>query len=51
MTTRGVKEVGTKQIANFIHQAIIAKDDEAKLATLCEEVKEFCKEYPVPSID
>jgi glycine/serine hydroxymethyltransferase len=50
MTTRGVKESWTKHIASFIHQAILAKDDEAKLASLCEEVKAFCSDYPVPSI-
>ena len=50
MTTRGVKEEGTKQIVAFIHQAILAKDDEAKLASLREEVKAFCSQYPVPSI-
>jgi glycine hydroxymethyltransferase len=50
MTTRGVKENGTKKIASFIHQAILARDDEAKLAQLRGEVKEFCTTYPVPSI-
>jgi glycine hydroxymethyltransferase len=50
MTTRGVKEEGTKKIASFIHQAILSRDDEAKLAQLKNEVKEFCLEYPVPSI-
>jgi glycine hydroxymethyltransferase len=50
MTTRGVKEEGTKTIASFIHQAILAKDDEERLAQLRNEVKEFCKSYPVPSI-
>jgi glycine/serine hydroxymethyltransferase len=51
MTTRGVKEEGTKQIATFIHQAIEAREDEAKLASLREEVKAFCTHYPVPSIN
>ncbi|GHV21212.1 hypothetical protein FACS189428_1240 [Clostridia bacterium] len=50
MTTRGVKEDGTKKIASFIHQAILAKDDEEKLLQLRKEVKEFCKAYPVPGI-
>lgn len=50
MTTRGVKEDGTKKIASFIHQAIVARDDEEKLSQLREEVKEFCSNYPVPSI-
>ena len=51
MTTRGVKEEGTKIIASFIHQAILAREDEEKLASLREEVKGFCSHYPVPSID
>jgi glycine hydroxymethyltransferase len=50
MTTRGVKEAGTKQIAMFIHQAIEAREEEAKLASLHEEVKAFCSHYPVPSL-
>jgi glycine hydroxymethyltransferase len=49
MTTRGIKEGETKQIASFIHQALQAKDDEKKLSQLHQEVKEFCKNYPLPN--
>lgn len=49
MTTRGVKEKETKQIASFIHQAIIHRDDENLLSQLHQKVKEFCKNYPLPN--
>jgi glycine hydroxymethyltransferase len=50
MTTRGVKESWTKEIVSFIHQALLAKDDEEQLLKLRNAVKEFCTQYPVPSI-
>lgn len=49
MTTRGVKEEWTKQIASFIHHALQIKDNEQKLSQLHQEVKEFCKDYPLPN--
>jgi glycine/serine hydroxymethyltransferase len=50
MTTRGIKEADTKKIVEFIDQAIKARDDEAKLASIKQEVKEFTKNFPVPGI-
>lgn len=50
MTTRGVKEEDTRKIINFIDQALKNKDNEEILATLKNEVKEFCKAFPVPGI-
>jgi len=50
MTTRGVKEEDTRKIINFIDQAFKNKDNEEVLAGLKNEVKEFCKAFPVPGI-
>lgn len=50
MTTRGVKEDDTKQIASFMIQALKHKDDEVFLANLKNEVINFCKRFPVPGV-
>lgn len=48
-TTRGLKEQHMEQIAEWMKQAIDNRDDEAKLASLREEVKAFISSYPLPS--
>lgn len=48
LTTRGLKEAEMEQVANWIDRAIIAKADEAKLATIHEEIREFSKAFPLP---
>ena len=48
-TTRGLKEQHMEQIAEWMKQAIDNRDDEAKLASLHEEVKAFISSYPLPS--
>lgn len=50
MTTRGVKEEDTKQIVEFMDQALKHKDDEEALAQLKNKVREFTKAFPVPSL-
>ena len=50
MTTRGVKEEDTKQIVEFMDQALKHKDDEEVLAQLKNKVREFTKAFPVPSL-
>ncbi len=56
MTTRGVDEEGTKKIVDFMHRTFQchSEQDEAvrleKLASIREEVKNFCKQYPVPVV-
>jgi len=50
MTTRGVKEEETKQIAEFIDQALKNRKNREKLAELRNKVREFCKKFPVPSL-
>lgn len=49
ITTRGLKEQDMEQIAEWMKQAIDARDDEAKLVKIREEVKTFALKYPLPS--
>lgn len=49
VTTRGMVEKDMDVIADWIHQAITHADDEAYLAKLGEEVKEYCLKFPLPS--
>lgn len=48
VTTRGMKEPEMLKIADFIERAVSAKDDDAKLAEIREEVKAFCQDFPMP---
>ncbi|OGJ53187.1 hypothetical protein A2336_02860 [Candidatus Peregrinibacteria bacterium RIFOXYB2_FULL_41_88] len=50
MTTRGMKEPEMVKVAKWIDRAILAKNDEAELAKIKDEVKELCKGFPVPGI-
>ncbi len=47
VTTRGMKEEEMKQIGGFITRAIDAKDDPERLKQIRQELKEFCKVFPV----
>src|SRR5581483_9788127 len=49
MTTRGLKENDMEQVAQWMLQAIRNRNDEKKLNTLRNEVKEFCLQFPLPS--
>jgi glycine hydroxymethyltransferase len=49
LTTRGMKEAEMKIIAGWIDEAIMNKDDEAKLAELRAEVKKLCQKFPLPT--
>jgi glycine hydroxymethyltransferase len=49
LTTRGLKEDHMAQLAKWMRQAIDARDDDAKLAALREEVKTFALQFPLPS--
>ena len=49
ITTRGLKEEHMAQIARWMKQAIEAREDEATLAKLHEEVKAFALQFPLPS--
>lgn len=49
ITTRGLREADMEKIAEWMSLAIDARDDEAKLAELREEVKAFALQFPLPS--
>ncbi|MFA4855461.1 MAG: serine hydroxymethyltransferase [archaeon] len=46
LTTRGMKESEMKEVAGFIAKALDAHSDEAKLASIKKNVKEFCSGFP-----
>ncbi len=48
LTTRGLREAHMVRIAEWMQQAIDARDDEARLGVLCEEVKDFLLQFPLP---
>ncbi len=48
LTTRGLTEKHMPQIAEWMKQAIDARDDEATLKSLRAEVKKFLKDFPLP---
>jgi glycine hydroxymethyltransferase len=50
MTTRWVKEYDTIKIVDFMDRAFKNHDNEEMLATIKQEVVEFCKNFPVPGI-
>ncbi len=50
ITTRGMKEPEIVQLVQFMLAAIEKHRDETALNHLHEEVKTFCKKYPVPGI-
>jgi glycine/serine hydroxymethyltransferase len=43
-----MKEAEMEQIADWIDAAITARDDDAKLTAIHEEVKLFTKSFPLP---
>ena len=49
ITTRGLVEDDMETIAEWMKQAIDAREDPAKLKKLREEVKQFAVKYPLPS--
>ncbi len=49
ITTRGLVEKDMEQIAEWMKQAIDARDDEPKLAELRKTVTAFALQYPLPS--
>lgn len=48
VTTRGMKEADVEQVADFIHEALQSRDDDAKLAVLREKVYAFNRSFPLP---
>lgn len=47
ITTRGFKEAQTKQVANWIHQALSHHKEDGYLNKLRQDVREFSTEYPL----
>lgn len=49
ITTRGLQEEHMERIAEWMLQAITAREDEAKLGELRKEVTAFARQFPLPS--
>ncbi len=49
LTTRGLRQEHMAQLADWMKQAIDARDDEQKLATIRGEVEQFAQAFPLPS--
>jgi glycine hydroxymethyltransferase len=47
LTTRGMKELEMRQVADFIHQVLSAPNDQDRLQRLQGDIKEFCRSYPL----
>jgi glycine hydroxymethyltransferase len=50
VTTRGMKEADMEVLGQFMLDAIAKRHDEAALNTLHEDVRSFCRKFPVPGI-
>jgi glycine hydroxymethyltransferase len=50
MTTRGMKEADTEKLVSFMLRTIEKRSDETSLGKIGQEVKEFCRRFPVPGI-
>lgn len=49
ITSRGMKEEHMEQVAEWMNQAITSRNDEKILARLHNEIKDFTKDFPLPS--
>ena len=47
ITTRGMKEREMEKIAEWINQAIEKRGDPAALSKIAQEIKVFCKKFPL----
>ena len=47
LTTRSMKEKEIEHIGDLIHRVLSHIDDETVLATTRDEIREFCKDYPI----
>lgn len=48
ITTRGMKEVAARQVAEIIIKALHNYNNDDALAQLKKEVKKICEHYPLP---
>jgi glycine hydroxymethyltransferase len=51
MTTRGLGVAAMPLVADWIDQVITRIDDDATIARVAGEVREFCRDYPVPGAE
>jgi glycine hydroxymethyltransferase len=49
ITTRGMFEAEMDQLVEFMLQAVTSREDETALDALHEDVKVFCRRFPVPT--
>jgi len=49
VTTRGMKEAEMEQLAEFMLAAVAKREDAAAIDALHEEVKAFCRRFPLPA--
>ena len=49
LTTRGMGTEEMGRIGRWIHQALVAADDEKTHETIRREVREMCEHFPVPA--
>ncbi len=50
VTTRGMKEREMDQLVDFMLSAVSNRDDKAALEALHDDVKTFCRKFPVPGV-
>lgn len=50
ITSRGMTEMDMKRIADWMNEVMMNAADEAILARIKEEVREFCQSFPCPGI-
>ncbi|MFZ0887122.1 MAG: serine hydroxymethyltransferase [Candidatus Binataceae bacterium] len=50
VTSRGMKEAEMRQIGKWMDEVISHVDDEAALARVAGELREFCRRFPAPGI-
>lgn len=48
ITTRGMKEVAARQVAEIIIEALKNHDNEEVLTQLKQDVRKICEHYPLP---
>jgi glycine hydroxymethyltransferase len=48
LTTRGLKEAEMRQVAAWIDRVLAAKGDAAVAATVRDEIRSFCRRFPLP---
>ncbi len=48
LTTRGMKEPEMSKVADLLHRALSAADDQAAANSVRGEVRELCRQFPLP---